>query len=440
MTESTVVARLARRMRAEESAGLRLAVQGRLVVLAVLAVFSVAAFSGALLANTLVYIAAFALLSAALLLINRGERQRAWAPYLFVLMETALLAQAVLTPNPFNPDPWPGPMVYRYDNFYYFFVLLAVSVFSLSPRMVLWTGMCIAGVWGCGLLWVLSMPQAQIWGEAISSLTSEEQLASYLDPNMVLLSGRVKEMMIAVLVAGLLAAVVARGRRVIERLVAVDSDRRVLRETFGKYLPEHVARAVLEDQGSLAPQYRTASILFVDLAGFTSLVQKMDPDEVLVLINAWFEAAGEVIMRNGGIINQYQGDAVLATFNVPVDDPQHASNAVSAGRELLELVQTRSFAGQKLAIRIGVNTGEVVAGSVGSSRRLSYTVHGDAVNLAARLEQMNKETGTTMLVSEHTVASLGEQQHGLQRIATLAPRGRAEAVTVYAPPGMSAAA
>jgi len=425
--------RLARRLGAEERAGLRLAVQGRLAVLAVLAAFSLIAFRGPLLLNTLLYLGAFALLSVALLFVSRGARHRPWAPYVFVFLEVALLGQAVLSPNPFNPEPWPAPMVFRYDNFYYFFVLLAVSAFALSPRLVLWTGVCIALVWGAGVVWVLGLPQTREWSEVAAGLSSAETLRLYMDPQMVLASGRAKEILVTLLASGLLAAVVHRARRIVRRMMAVEADRRLLRETFGKYLPERVVRALLADRGTLAPRHRLATVLFVDVAGFTALAQSMQPREVLVMINEFFEAASAVLARHRGIVNQFQGDAILATFNVPLDDPQHAANAVAAGHELLALVDSRTFSGRTLGIRVGINTGEVVAGSVGGSARLSYTVHGDAVNLAARLEDLNKETGTRMLISEATVSML-PAPHGLERLATVLPRGMSAPVAVYAPP------
>jgi class 3 adenylate cyclase len=121
----------------------------------------------------------------------------------------------------------------------------------------------------------------------------------------------------------------------------------------------------------------------------------------------------------------------MATFNVPVTDSDHATNAVLAGQEMLSQVAENEFAGETLAMRVGINTGPVVAGAIGAEGRLSYTVHGDAVNLAARLESLNKEYGTRLLVSENTrklVRGIEFTQIGESKV-----RGQTRSVLLYTP-------
>ena len=129
------------------------------------------------------------------------------------------------------------------------------------------------------------------------------------------------------------------------------------------------------------------------------------------------------------MINQFQGDAVLATFNVPVEDADHAGAAVRAAMNIRKACETETFAGQKLRNRVGIATGEVIAGSVGRGVQLSYTVHGDAVNLAARLEQMNKETGTTILIAENTY-DIVKDRFEAEHMGEIPIRGRS-AASVY---------
>jgi len=136
-------------------------------------------------------------------------------------------------------------------------------------------------------------------------------------------------------------------------------------------------------------------------------------------------------MRYQGVINQFQGDAMLVTFNIPLDDPQHADHAVQAGLEIQQISKSTTFAGVQLRTRIGINTGEVIAGNVGAGNRHNYTVHGDAVNLAARLEQLNKQYGTLLLLSATTVERL-TGNYGLERIGEMAIRGKTQPVDVYA--------
>ncbi|NIR28484.1 MAG: adenylate/guanylate cyclase domain-containing response regulator [Gammaproteobacteria bacterium] len=204
----------------------------------------------------------------------------------------------------------------------------------------------------------------------------------------------------------------------------------VTREIFGKYVPDSVAEAILAGQGRLKPIKTTATILYADIEGFTTIVESMAPERVVQMLNEYFRAVVEPIKRHGGIINQFQGDAMLVTFNVPVADPRHADAAVEVAVEIQRLLRTHRFAGELLHARIGVSTGEVVAGNVGADDRLNYTVHGDAVNLAARFEELNKEYGTHVLLSEATVASL-EGSYAIQPVGEVPIRGKRAAVTAY---------
>ena len=217
--------------------------------------------------------------------------------------------------------------------------------------------------------------------------------------------------------------------RSFNRMVAGLKERELIRETLGRFVPADVARALLSEGGELAPEQSEATVLFSDIAGFTSLTETLGAEGIVPLLNAYFEAMVEILERHRGVVTQFQGDAILATFNVPVADPEHAANALRAAIEMQASVRSREFAGQRIASRIGVNTGPVVAGAVGAKGRLSYTVHGDAVNLAARLEALNKELGTSILVSRATTTRV--KGFDLRPIGEVAVRGQSERVTVY---------
>jgi adenylate cyclase len=139
------------------------------------------------------------------------------------------------------------------------------------------------------------------------------------------------------------------------------------------------------------------------------------------------------IEKRGGVINQFQGDAILASFNLPEADPDHAGKAIEAALEIQQVLAGHTFAsGIKLRSRVGINSGEVVGGLVGTAERVNYTVHGDDVNLAARLEQLNKEHNTRILVSERTLELAGRERFKCRRIGTVATRGRQAPTVIYA--------
>ncbi|RVU39571.1 adenylate/guanylate cyclase domain-containing protein [Hwanghaeella grinnelliae] len=207
-------------------------------------------------------------------------------------------------------------------------------------------------------------------------------------------------------------------------------EREFIRETFGRFVPRKVASTLLENRGALEPQLRTATILFADIENFTQIAENQAPETVFRMLNEYFTEAVQPIDRYGGVVNQFQGDAILVTFNVPVADPLHADNAVSAAIEMMNAIQARTFSGIPLRARIGIHTGEVIGGAVGSDERLSYTVHGDAVNLASRLEHLNKELGTRLLVSETTHAEL-TKSYDLALAGEFALRGKSTKIGVY---------
>lgn len=198
---------------------------------------------------------------------------------------------------------------------------------------------------------------------------------------------------------------------------------------LGQYVPAEIAQQLLVREGALEPQQATATILFCDLEGFTRLSQQLGPDRLVAMLNEYFSAIVEVIEAHNGVVTQFQGDAVLATFNVPMTDPQHARQAWDSAVEIQQLMNERQFLGLSLRCRVGINTGSLIAGSVGAKERLNYTVHGDAVNLAARLEAQNKEYGTRILISEFTADQLNGV--ALKFVAETQVRGREGAVKLY---------
>ena len=224
-----------------------------------------------------------------------------------------------------------------------------------------------------------------------------------------------------------LGVLTERFNRMVEQL----REKEVLRETFGRYVPKRIADAILENRGALKPQKRVATILFTDIQGFTHITEGLAPEELVTTLNEYFSALVEIVERHGGVVTQFQGDALLVSFNVPVEDTAHAANAVRAGQEIERLINHRRFGeGIEFITRIGIDSGVVIAGPVGAANRLSYTVHGDTVNLAARLEALNKDYGTRILVSESTRALAGDSFR-FRPLGKIAVRGKSEPVSVF---------
>ena len=219
------------------------------------------------------------------------------------------------------------------------------------------------------------------------------------------------------------------------RMIEQVQDREFIKETFGRYVPESVATAILENKGEFKAQHRLATILYTDIQSFTTICESLSPDGVVGLLNEYFSLLFDVIDKRGGVVNQFQGDAMLVTFNIPVTTEDHAAVAVQTAIEIQQVLTDHVFChGDKMVTRIGVNTGNVVAGSVGANDRLNYTVHGDAVNVAARLESLNKEFVSLILISEDT-KNLAEATLGSSVVyeakGELPIRGKTEAIKVF---------
>ena len=242
----------------------------------------------------------------------------------------------------------------------------------------------------------------------------------------------------------LAAAAIAAVGTIIYRTTIADRDTRWLRRTFGLYVSPAVVAQLSETQRlpALGGETREVTILFSDLEGFTAISEGLSPDRLVALMNRYLGAMTDVVEAHGGFVDKYIGDGILAVFGAPLADAAHARNAVSAAlacqRALDELdLHDLLPSAKRLVARIGINTGEVLVGNIGSARRFNYTVMGDAVNLASRLEGANKQHGTRILISETTANALADTFE-LREIDTITVKGREQPVRVYEPIGYAA--
>ena len=215
-------------------------------------------------------------------------------------------------------------------------------------------------------------------------------------------------------------------------------ERRFLRDAFSRYLAPDVVEALVAQPGrlSLGGETRELTVMFADVAGFTTLAEGRAPAEVVSLMNECFEQLTGVIQRHGGTVDKFIGDAVMAFWNAPVAQADHAARAMRAARELLDAVDrvNASWADRKLprlGMRVGLATGPATVGNVGSQTKFNYTVMGDTVNLASRLEGAAKVYGTLSLISDGVVNAAGSGGIPVRELDRLRVKGKGEAVTVY---------
>ncbi|WP_207063939.1 adenylate/guanylate cyclase domain-containing protein [Motiliproteus sp. SC1-56] len=404
-----------------ERSGIKLAIKGRLIAIAALGTWYLFTRSDRV-AEVAFAAGLLALLGGLHYALVQSRHDRPWIKYAFVTVDILLLTAAILLTPEAAALGLPKIIVFHYDVFPLYFVILAVAAFSFSPGLVVWAGIGGALAWLAAFGWVANNMDVRLeWTDVPRTESAQAYLEVMLSPHFAGTGSRLQESLILVTVAVLLAIVMQRARRTVHRHLEADARNRLITDVFGRYVPSAVADLVISDHGSLAPTERVATVLFIDIAGFTRLTERLGPARVVEVLNAYFDAVARIIAAHHGVVTQFQGDAVLATFNVPLTDDQHAHKAVSCAQAIISAVHNQRFGGESLSVRIGVTTGPLIAGNVGGGGRQSYTVHGNTVNMAARLEAMNKELGTSLLVSESTAKAIGTER--LKMIATAEIRG-----------------
>jgi adenylate cyclase len=223
------------------------------------------------------------------------------------------------------------------------------------------------------------------------------------------------------------------------RFVIADMAQGLLRRSFAFYLAPAIIEKMMASNKLpvLGGESRNVTIYLSDLAGFSSVSEKMAPTDLVRLMNEYFAAMTDIIQEHGGFVDKYIGDAIVAVFGAPLADLNHAVNAVGAAlschRRLGELNRSiEVFQGRHLRQRIGLNSGEVLVGNIGSPSRFNYTAMGDAVNLASRLEGANKYFGTAIIASQSTV-DLARTAFLWRELDTIRVQGRTEPVHIYEP-------
>ena len=211
------------------------------------------------------------------------------------------------------------------------------------------------------------------------------------------------------------------------------SEREALREALGSYVDPEVADRVIEEGELLEGEEREATVMFVDVREFTPFAERSSPRETVAFLNHFFELVVPIVTSHGGHANKFLGDGLLAVFGAPERLADHAGHALVAGCEIVEEIDRR-FDGE-IEVGVGLNSGPVIVGSVGGGGRLEFTVVGDPVNVAARVESKTRETGDPLLLTEATRCLLRAGTDRLEARGEVTLRGKSEPVPVYATRG-----
>jgi adenylate cyclase len=304
----------------------------------------------------------------------------------------------------------------------YVFIFIALRSLRFEPKYILWAGVTAIIGWGSLVGYVLV-------AETDNPMITRNYV-EYLTSNAVLIGAEVDKIISMTAVTLILFVAILRAQRIFYRAV-LDA---TAAKDLSRFVSREVADRITSSDHAIQPgdgESRIGTVVFTDIEGFSTVSEKLTPQELAKTLNEYFEATSEIIDRYGGVITQFQGDLMLITFNAVTRDDNHAVNAMKTAIGIRDLTQNQVFChGGKLPTRCGVNTGEIVVGAIGSKERLSFTVHGDQVNVAARLEQLNKQYGSYVLAGESTMQACGPE-FDFKHAGEVTVRGREAPTRIY---------
>jgi len=344
-----------------------------------------------------------------------------WMLYLSSVVDIVLLLGLIWS---FHLQYEQPPSFYlKAPTLLYLFIFIAIRALHFDPRFVISTGISAA------VGWVLMVIYVMFSDPADSMIT--RNYVEYMTSNSVLIGAEFDKIVSILMVTGVLALALHRARSLLIESVIEGSAARDL----SRFVPQEVAQKVIQsEEGAITGkgEVNECTILFTDIEGFTAISETLTPEQLIEALNHYFSLVAGPISQYGGVISQFQGDAVLATFNLPKPDADHAGNAVRAALEIQSVLDGVVFGdGIAFNTRVGINTGSVVGGLVGSGDRVGYTVHGDNVNLTARLEQLNKDYGTRIIVADSTREQIPEGVFKFRELGDVSVRGLNRPVRIY---------
>lgn len=395
--------RLALAFRNEERAGFMLAALVRIAIMAAtaLTVALTSRYNGITWVMSVAWPLHFVLIGIVQFELARRRINPPWLKYAWVTFDCSLMTFFIVGGNPFVTGGPPPSTILRESVILYYFVFLIQAAFTFSPRLVAWTGICIIAGWSLVLFYVVMQPGVFF----DLGLPDEAGLRSYArryaNPFYFPLSKWLLEVFAVFFLTAALAIAVSRSRRLVGQATTAERARSNLARHFS---PNLVDTLSISDKPFDTVRRQNAAVLFADIRGFTTYAEAADPDEVIELLRAFHARLEHEVFERQGTLDKIMGDGLMASFGVPAPDPRDAVRALACARAMLDSLERWNAERAELgldAIRVGIGLhyGPVVAGNVGSERRLAFEVIGDTVNTASRLQATSKDLGVRLVVS-----------------------------------------
>ena len=354
---------------------------------------------------------------------------------LLILADLVLLAVALTLPNPFSADAFPTAMIYRYETFPYFFIILALATLAYSWRTVLTMGAAFVVIWFAAALGValFGATDPALGARVAAAFAGVPGMRDLVDPNSVVWSIRIQEMVIFFLVAAILALRGQRSSALLLRQAALAEERANLSRYFPPSMVDELASA-RSDVGAVRSQ--EVAVLFADIVGFTQLAERETPETVMQLLRRCHGVMEQAIFANGGTLDKYLGDGVMATFGTPNVSPADCANALAAARDIVNGMASANAelaaAGlPPLRVSVGIHFGPAILGNIGTERRLEFATLGDTVNVASRLEAATRSLDCRIVASDAVMSRAGDRREGFRSVPALGLRGRDAPIDVW---------
>ena len=300
-----------------------------------------------------------------------------------------------------------------------YFIIIALSALSLNFTICIFTGV-IAALEYILLAWYLI------------NFTEMQGNFYNLPPISMFIVHLVKSLMI--LTTGVITGVITNKlKKVFLKSFQSISEKKHILSMFGQHVSPAVMEKLLHQKNSTEGEVQNVCVMFLDIRNFTTFSESRTPQEVVAYLNSLFDFMIDIVNRNHGIINKFLGDGFMAAFGAPFSDGFDSRNAVNASKEILQKLKEEIEAGNILPTRVGIglHTGKAVTGNIGSIQRKEYTIIGDVVNLASRIESLNKQFNSQLLISELVKEALGDAGIETVSLGKVAVKGRAEPVEIF---------
>ncbi len=346
-------------------------------------------------------------------LIRRAGRVgQSRAELLLIFADLLIMTLGMIVPNPFSDDVRPLAMQYRFDNFQYFFIILAAGTLAYSWRTVIAMGSWTAAMWTVGwiIAWWIATPMPGLSERVAEALAGYPDVAELLDPNSFRPQLRVQQIVVFMMVAVTLGVSMRRLNRLLMTNAGLERERANLSRYFSPNVVDELSQ---NDEPLKQVRKENIAVLFIDIVGFTKYAAGRDPYEVIEVLRGFHARMEAEVFRHHGTLDKYLGDGLMATFGTPVPTPLDASNAVACARAMVAVIDRwnieRRRAGEpEIRVGIGVHYGAVVLGDIGANR-LEFAVIGDAVNVAAKLEALTREFQARVVISDAVRGQLLEE-------------------------------